>query len=346
MISRIVPIGRTWLTGLLAGFLFLNLAGCSGSDSNAIQTLYGQTMGTSYNIKYVGSKSSTRAMQLGIDSLLAELNETMSTYLDDSELSQLNENFSTDWIPVSDSLFKVVSRAIEISQLSHGAFDITVGPLVDLWGFGPEARPDQIPDVDVMQATQKVIGYQAVELRSAPAAIRKTEPRRLDLSAIAKGYGVDLVADYLVQQGVENYLIEIGGEMRLSGLKPDGETWRVAIETPEQAQRQIFKILALTDVAIATSGDYRNYFEVDGQRYSHTIDPATGYPITHSLASVSVLADNCMDADGFATAMMVLGVEQSLALAEQQNLAVLLIEKSADGFIEHTSSQMNTYLEN
>lgn len=337
---------RGLLATLLVTLVVVSLSGCDApSDGSEIQTLYGRTMGTSYSIKYVGSSGSTRSIQLGVDSLLADLNQTMSTYIDDSELNQFNDHFGDEWIPVSEQLFNVVSRALEISKLSNGAFDVTVGPLVDLWGFGPKNRIEQVPEQSVMDQVRQVVGYQAIELDPEQPAIRKIEPRRLDLSAIAKGYGSDLVAEYLDNQGISSYLVEIGGEMRLKGQKPDGQLWRVAIETPDTGQRQAFKIIPLTDASIATSGDYRNYFEVDGKRYSHTIDPATGYPISHTLASVSVIADNCRDADAFATAMMVMGVEKSLALAEQQQLAVFLIEKTEQGFVEHSSSKFAAYLQ-
>ena len=318
----------------------LLLSGCIFDEKPAIQHFYGRALGTSYNVRFVGTTADVRSLQAGTDSVLEKINQSMSTYIDNSELSQFNDSVGSEWIPVSNALGAVLAISQEVSEKSQGAFDITVGPLVDLWGFGPKARREQVPDSRVLNAVLADVGYQGLELSAEGQTyrVRKLRPRRIDLSAVAKGYAVDQVADYLLAKGFTNFLVEVGGEMRLSGHKPGNEAWKVAIETPETGARGVFRILPLTQVAIATSGDYRNYFEVDGMRYSHTIDPANGYPIRHHLASVTVITDTCGKADAWATAMMVMGVEKALALAETENLAVLLIEKSDTVFVEHTSS--------
>ena len=312
------------------------LAGCSNTDKASVQTFYGATMGTSYSVKFVGVKSQIKGLQNGVDDRLVDINDAMSTYIDDSELNRFNEDFQSDWFDASPPLKEVVSMALEVSEQSQGAFDITVGPLVDLWGFGPMDRPEEVPNNDILSAVFRDVGYQAVVV--GDQGLKKSEPRRLDLAAIAKGYGVDVIAEYLQSQGVDNFLVEIGGEMRLGGVKPGDKIWQIAVETPATSQRDAFKIMPLTNAGVATSGDYRNYFEVEGVRYSHTIDPATGYPITHNLASATVVHESCAMADAWATAMMVMGVEKSLAVAEAQDLAVYLIEKTDAGFVEHKSS--------
>lgn len=324
----------------------LLLSGCIFDEKPAIQHFYGRALGTSYNIRFVGTTSDVRRLQAGTDSTLETINQSMSTYIDDSELNRFNDSVGTDWVKVSDALGAVLVISQAISEKSQGAFDVTVGPLVDLWGFGPQARREQVPDSRVLNAVMADVGYQGLELsiEDQTYRIRKLRPRRIDLSAVAKGYAVDQIAEYLAAEGISDFLVEVGGEMRLSGHKPGNENWKVAVETPESGARGVFRILPLTGVAIATSGDYRNYFEVDGVRYSHTIDPSNGYPIRHHLASVTVITDTCAKADAWATAMMVMGVEKALALAEAENLAVLLIEKSDGAFIEHTSSAFDLLL--
>lgn len=330
--------------------LLLITTGCSDSDmgvATSTQSIHGSTMGTRYNITFVTMASNTvdsQSLQSGVDQLLQQINQSMSTYIPDSEINRFNNHPINEWMPVSADMYKVINRAQVISRLSNGAFDITVGPLVDLWGFGPKFSTKKIPSSKQLSEIQKRIGYQAIEVDDGQSRIRKIAPRRLDLSAIAKGYATDVVAQYLQQQGIEHFIVEIGGEMRLKGNKPNGDEWRIAIETPDGGERSVMKLLSLTNVSIATSGNYRNYFDVDGQRYSHSIDPITGQPVRHYLVSATAITKNCIDADGFATAMMVMGVEKSIALAERENIAVYLIENTKQGFIEHKSSAFLAYV--
>lgn len=318
----------------------LFLGGCSFNEAPTVQHYYGRALGTSYNVRFVGVEGDVRSLQSGTDAALEDVNQSMSTYLDDSELNQFNDSVGSDWVSVSTPLGEVLAISQKVSEKSNGAFDITVGPLVDLWGFGPKARREQVPDARLLQAVLTDVGYQGIELVSDESGyrVRKLKPRRVDLSAVAKGYSVDKIADYLKGQGYNDFLVEVGGEMRLSGFKPGNQPWNVAIETPESGARGVYKIIPLSGVAIATSGDYRNYFEVDGMRYSHTIDPANGYPIRHHLASVTVITASSGEADAWATAMMVMGVEKAMAVAEKEHLAVLMIEKSGADFVEYTSS--------
>lgn len=327
---------------LIALFFGLCLSGGgsrAAADDLSLVELTGDTMGTYYRIllnRRDGQKK--EAIQNGINNLLNRIEDQMSTWRPESELSRFNRSKSDDWFEVSPETVVVVAESLRIAELSGGAFDPTVGPLIDLWSFGAERGEPRIPsDGEIASAKQKT-GWQKISVRFDPPALKKSQPEiQLNLSAIAKGYGVDAVSDWLVEQGEENHIVEIGGEDRAHGAKPDGTAWRIGVQTPggmpeHQATGFIFQIVELNDQSIATSGDYQNYFEVDGKRYSHTIDPTTGRPITHDVASVSVLADTCMSADGWATAFTVLGPEKGMELAKSQELAVLILVRGTPEF--------------
>lgn len=334
--------------GVLSLFVLLSaLFGCSQQQAVHIQ---GHTMGTTYSVKLgqLPQSLSKEALQQEIDKILAAVNASMSTYQPDSELSLFNKSSSTDWVPVSPQLVKVVSEALRLSELSSGGFDVSVGPLVNLWGFGPgydPSKPDQVPSEQEINDALQNIGYKNIQVRMAPPALKKALPHLyLDLSAIAKGYGVDQVAEYLQSKGVKDYLVDIGGELRLQGKNPHGQPWHIAVEVPTPGVRDAQQVLSITDQGMATSGDYRNYFEKDGQRYSHTIDPTTGKPITHTLASASVVHPSCMTADGLATTMMVLGPDAGYELAQKLALPVYLLVKTDDGFEARYTKQFEPYL--
>ncbi len=233
----------------------------------------------------------------------------MSTYQDDSELSRFNRH-GTEPFEVSDSMIEVVSEAQRIAELSSGAFDITVGPLVDAWGFGPDPGGDP-PDADTIAVLLADNGFRRLDVDPEQRTLQKENAAiRCDLSAIAKGYAVDRVALGLTDLGLVDFMVEIGGEVRAVGRNAVGEAWRIGIERPEAGSRGMWSAVALADAAMATSGDYRNYYEKDGVRISHTIDPRTGRPVTHRLASVRVIHPSCMTADALATAISVLGPEE------------------------------------
>jgi len=301
--------------------------------------LTGDTMGTYYRVLLTRRDGQKKGdIQSGINSLLNRIEDQMSTWRPESELSRFNKSESTDWFKVSPETVLVVAESLRIAELSSGAFDPTIGPLIDLWNFGAEGGEPRIPTDEEIAASKQKTGWEKVTVRSDPPALKKLEPEiQINLSAIAKGYGVDAVSDWLVEQGEENHLVEIGGEDRARGVKADGSSWRVGVQAPDEMPREqtvgpIFQIVELSDRSIATSGDYQNYFEVDGKRYSHTIDPVAGRPITHDVASVSVLAQTCMAADGWATAFTVLGPEKGMELATAQNLAVLILVRGEPKF--------------
>lgn len=298
-------------------------------------------MGTSFSIKVskIPDSFNKESIDHEIDSLLSDLNGQMSTYIEDSELSTINQTITSDWIPVSESLYTVLNKALEVSRLSGGAFDISIGPLVNAWGFGPDMMTFEEPDQALVSKLLNQVGYQSIKLNEHTSSIRKLKADLyMDLSAVAKGYAVDQVAELLEAQNVQDYLVEIGGEIRLKGQNMKKQPWRIAVEKPDPDKRMIQKVLPITDIAVATSGDYRNFFEIEGTRFSHTIDPRNGRPIKHKLASVTVLTETCMEADALATAIMVLGPEQGLELAEREGIAALFIIKAEQGFIEKQSS--------
>lgn len=316
--------------------LLICLIGC-GSESSPLMVIRGQTMGTTFQVKLPDSGLDEEKLKADIDALLVEVNRQMSTYQKDSEITQFNQSRSTDWVGISEDFGYVLSVAQQISTWSDGAFDVTVGPLVNLWGFGPQAVPERIPPADSIRAQMANMGYHKLDLREDLLAVRKQIPTMYcDLSAVAKGFGVDKVAGFLDDLGVDAYFVEIGGEVRVKGRNPTGARWRVGIATPT-AEGGLQKVVVLENLSMATSGDYHNYFEKDGTRYSHTIDPRTGWPITHRLASVSVIHKDCAYADGLATAIDVMGPQKGFDFAVSRNLPVYMIIKGDDGFVEKMS---------
>jgi thiamine biosynthesis lipoprotein len=306
--------------------------------------LSGATMGTTYNVKYSGLQDKTaQQLQTEIDALLVHINKLMSTYDPQSELSRFNQWCSTDPFLLSEETLMVMREAKRLGKLSQGVLDVTVGPLVNLWGFGPSARPEKIPSTQRIEEVKASTGLDKLLL--LPGAARKTQANLyVDLSTIAKGYGVDQVADLLESNGLHNYLVEIGGEMRVSGHKASGQNWRIAVEKPLSTERAVQQVISIGNNAIATSGDYRNYFEQDGVRYSHLIDPLTGYPIQHNLVSVTVTHASSMTADGLATALIVMGKDKALALATENHWPVLLITRENNQFITYTTPEFDPYL--
>ncbi|UUO07912.1 FAD:protein FMN transferase [Blastopirellula sp. J2-11] len=332
--KRLIALAR-------AACLLLLVVGCTPNGSAPVE-LTGRTMGTTYSVKWIapGDDFSTKSLQKQVDQRLVEINQQMSTYIPDSELSRFNQSPAGDWFPVSQALADVVSRAKEISQQSDGAFDVTVGPLVNLWNFGPDHHPEEIPSDAAIAEALANVGDSKLQVRLDPPALKKSHDKLyVDLSAIAKGYGVDQLAQLVADAGAKSYMVEIGGEVRAAGRKSDGSPWRIAIEKPIPGARAIQEIVELSNQSLATSGDYRNFFEVDGETFSHTIDPQTGRPLGHQLASVSVLHSDCAAADAFATTLMVLGPERGYNWAEQNKLAVLFLIRGADGPVVRRTSQ-------
>lgn len=316
------------------------LAGCSSEPKTVL--IDGRTMGTTYSIKMIGERDKAALLKGKVEDRLIEINQLMSTYISDSEISQLNNLALGEQMPLSKDNIAMLDLAQKLHDQSMGQFDATLGPLIALWGFGADpSRTDVPPEADIKAALASM-GLDGFERKAD--SVTKIRDIKVDFSAIAKGYGVDELARLVEAEGIENYLVEIGGELRAKGTNARGQVWRIGIEKPDPEQRVAFTSVPLRNLAMATSGDYRNYFEVDGERFSHTLDPSTGYPITHNVASVTVLAETAAAADGYATAINVMGEESGLSLANEINLAVLVIIKSDVGFETRTSEAFDAYL--
>jgi thiamine biosynthesis lipoprotein len=317
-----------WLVAVLAAALAAALGACSaGPDYDRYD---GATMGTHYRVT-AACPTTVGAM---IEAELVAVNDEMSTYLPDSALSRFNKGPMDEWIPMPGFVIEVITAARALSEASGGAFDVTVGPLVNLWGFGPESVSG-VPDADAIAGARARIGFTALETRAEPPALRKTLPLYVDLSAIAKGHGVDRVVARLLDVDCTDLLVDIGGEVRAVGLNPQGQRWRIGVEVPDPEQvGGIQRIVELDAAALATSGDYRNFIEAEGRRYSHTIDPRTGAPVEHTLASVTVLHPSAMWADGYATLLNVLGPEAGWEFAVDADLAALFVVRTDNGFEE------------
>ena len=321
----------------------LLLTGCGPEQVN----LDGKTMGTSYSVRYVTGDDTPSAakMQAEIDKRLELVNDQMSTYRPGSELSRFNASRVVDKpFPVSAATTEVVLEALRINRVTDGALDVTVGPLVNLWGFGPEGRPDKVPSAAELERRRAWTGIDKLSVQGN-ALVKSIPELYVDLSSIAKGYGVDVIAQYLQSQQVKNYMVDIGGEVRTRGHNGEKKPWRIAIERPTAGMEQKAQLVIQPgEMSIATSGDYRNYFEQGGVRYSHTIDPVTGKPIHHHLVSVTVLSPTCMAADGLSTGLNVLGPERGMALANLMGIPVFMIVKTAKGFEERYSEAFKPYL--
>ena len=334
-----------------SSIIFILLLWCISCSNQPSQIeLSGFTMGTTYNIKIIPEKDSilsTKLIKQNIDSVLISVNYQMSTYLFDSEITQFNNHESTTSFTVSNDFSLVVERALHWSKLTDGAFDITIVPLLYLWGFGPGQASelgDIFPEEHAVQKRRTHVGYE--KLTTNKYYLQKKDPFiKIDLNAIAKGFGVDAVYSFLESIGMNNIMVEIGGEVRTKGENRKNEPWMIAVETPDLesvGSKTISWALPLESKAMATSGDYRNYYEIDGIRYSHEIDPRTGYPAQTGVASATVVATNCMDADALATALIIMGAESGLQFIEKLDgvEAFLILREGNDNYRTIKSSGM------
>ncbi len=315
------------------------------SERLQVHEFTGFIMGTTYSVLINAEELplSRQRLQTEFNTILNRVNMEMSPYLRESELSQINDADSTGWLSVSTSLMHVLQAAQDISRATQGAFDVTVGPLINLWGFGPE-QVFTVPTETQISAVLRLVGHEKLRMDPAASAVKKAYGgMRINLSAIAKGYGVDEIAERLDQLQLDNYLVEIGGEIRARGVNDKNRPWQIGIEQPLTGQREVRRIIRLDNSAMATSGDYRNYFEHEGSRYSHTIDPRTGRPVTHALASVTVLHPSTMLADAWATGLLVLGPEEGLELARQNSLTAFFIIHEDGGFREESTPAFKPY---
>lgn len=309
------------------------ILGSCGGEPDTLE-LRGKTMGTSYSVRIVApahaSAVSLVLLRQRVAARLEDLENVFSTYRPDSEVSRFNAHPGQEWFGVSPEFLDVLEQAVTVSQLTDGAFDATIGPLVELWGFGAGDTLRRIPDREVLEQLLSDAGFEYLQFRDSPPTVRRTRPGvQLDFSAIAKGYAVDRVWELLSEAGLGAYLVDVGGEVRTRGRRADGRDWSIGVENPDGSS--VAEAVPLRNAAIATSGDYRNFFEYEGRRYSHVLDPRSGWPVSHELTAVSVISTTTVMADALATALLVLGPETGLELAEREQIAARLVVRSADG---------------
>lgn len=337
-----VPLSRAFFLSVA-----LLTAGCGDADRRTVHELAGAVMGTTFTVKVVAPPGTDMAaLRIEVERAIRAVDETMSTYRPDSELSRFNASTQTGWLPASAAFCNAVADALALSRQSGGAFDPTIGPVVGLWGFGPEVGDPVVPHDEQVAETMTAVGWQRLHADCGRPALKKELPAlHLDLSAFAKGYAVDRAAEIVAAAGIADYLVEIGGELRLAGRNSRGERWAIAIERPAFDERAVQTVFELSDTGIATSGDYRNYFEYGGRNYSHTIDPRTGRPVDHALASVTVLDELAATADGWATALLVLGPDDGLALANRKGVAAFFVVRDGGVYAEFKSASFDASVE-
>lgn len=319
----------------VVGIMFFLFWGCGAEKEISIA---GKTMGTTYHIKVVTTELSLISeLKNEIDRRLDEINRSMSTYLADSEISRFNRVTRLEKFTVSKDFMQVAKAAAELYRLSEGAWDATVMPLVGLWGFGSTGQKRIIPAAETISACLKNVGFHYIEFPDNGSLKKQNPALSLDFASIAKGYGVDQISALLRSRGIENFLVEIGGEVYAAGFKKNGDPWRVGINYPHRdaPADKVYRIVTLHDRAMATSGDYRNFFEVGGRYFSHVLDPRTGYPVSNRVVSVSVTSPSCMLADGLATAVMVMGPEKGIDLINRlADTECLVVVNRVDGTLE------------
>jgi len=328
-----------WLCGIA-----LALAGCPWQPEPA--EIAGEVQGTTYHIKVVipdPAALPVEELRREIEERFAEIDRKLSNYRQDSEISRLNQQHTREWLPVSPEIVQLIGIARQVYAKSTGCYDLTVKPLFDLWGFS--RHQGQVPEQAEIDKLLPHIGLDKVEIDAAALKLRRSDPETaIDLSSIAQGYTVGAVARLLERRGVENYMVEIGGEMQVKGRKPGGRPWRVAVEKPIPFTREVLKILDLTQqegTAVMTSGTYRNFFEAQGKSHSHILNPKTGRPVDHRLLSVTVLHTDPTWADAWSTALLCLGEEQGFRLAEAEGLRALFVYNDAAGLQERMTSAMS-----
>lgn len=341
---------KKWLfyPGLAA---FVLLTGCdphNKSREDSAMVLEGRTMGTFWRISLADvAPERKESLQKAIQQRLDEDDHQLSTWKTDSVLSRFNQYRGSDPQPVSDNMADIITLSMRIGQKTAGAMDITVGPLVNLWGFGPDKQPVTSPTQAQTEAAKALTGLQHLRViqRAEGAYLQKDLPGLyVDLSTVGEGFATDHLARLMEQEGINSYLVSVGGAVLTRGKNAQGQPWKVAIQKPTDKENAVQAVVDLQGHGISTSGSYRNYYELDGKRISHVIDPTTGRPIQHKLVSATVIATTALEADGWDTGLMVLGAEKAKALALRENLAVYLIEKQDNGFTTWMSPQFRAFL--
>lgn len=325
--------------------ILLLATACSRVPQDPI-VLSGYTMGTTWSVRLAAAPTEPSVPQLRaeIEALLEQVNDEMSTWREDSDISRFNRLPAGEAMVVPESFAFVLEMALQVAELTDGAYDPTVGPLVNLWGFGPPQRHDRAPEPEAVAEALARVGFQRLEFDSEQRRLVQPGGLFLDFSSIAKGWGVDVLADHLLARRIDNFLIDIGGDIRSQGQRLDGP-WRIAIERPSPVTREIHQIIEPGTAAVVTSGTYRQFFESDGQRFSHTIDPRSGYPVDHHAVSITVIADNATWADAWATALGVPEPEQAYRIAVKNDIAALWILEIDGELHERYTDRFAPYLE-
>lgn len=321
----------------------LALSACGDARLPQLE-LTGSAMGTTFKVVLVEPTEAiaTDTLESELVAALQTVDLLASTWRDDSELASFNVDHSIDWIPVSAEFCELLESSLDISKTTDGAFDLTIGPLVNLWGFGPDGQIVEPPSAADIAAAQHRVGFDMLEADCKERLVRKDVPDLyVDLSGWAKGYAVDQLAELLDARGIVNYLVEIGGEVRVKGINSESRKWAIAIEAPSTSKRVPHAVLRVTDTSVATSGDYRNYFTHEDNNYSHTIDARTGRPVTHDLAAVTVFDPSAAYADAMATALLVLGPEAGPALARKLDIAGYFLVRDKTDIHEITTPEFD-----
>jgi FAD:protein FMN transferase len=322
----------------------VGVAGCAVAPPVEETLISGETMGSAWTVKVAGAlPMPADRLQAGVQASFEAVDQALSTYRADSALSRFNADDRGDWVDVDPELAAVMAYALSLAEASDGAYDITVGPLVNLWGFGPDPAAYRVPDSTAIASARARVGWRKVEVDESRHRARKQPGVRVDLSSLGKGRGVDRVAEYLDSQGVANYLIDLSGKLRARGRNSAGGAWLVAVERPVAdvtSEPSVVEpeVLTLRDSSVATAGDYRRFFETNGRHYSHIIDPRTGEPVTHGTVSATALEVTCMRADAWATVLMVMQTDAALALADARQLKALLIARDPPRYRLHASA--------
>lgn len=326
------------IIGLAKNFSLLLFAALLGACGAPVEEFGGPTMGSHYSLKYVAGAATPAQPEVrqALEEILLEVDRQMSTWRPDSAVSHFNQLPAGSCQIMPAPVLELVRFGGQLSRASGGAFDLTLQPLLDLWGFGPQSRVSWVPSAEQIAAARALTGYQ--HLRIEGEQLCKDVAVQLDLDSIAAGYAVDRIGARLGEQGIASYLLNVTGELKVQGRKPDGSAWQVALEVPRDDRQVAQQVLALDGQGVSTSGDYRNYFEQDGQRYAHTFDPHTGAPVRHDLAAVTVIDPSALRADGLSTLLMVLGGERGLAYAEQAGIAALFVRRRGQAFVSYPSS--------
>ncbi|MVV48249.1 FAD:protein FMN transferase [Pseudomonas sp. PB120] len=330
---------ETWeLLKWWQGVFFLGLGALSGcGNGDSLETFGGPTMGSTYSIKYVrhANLPAAKDVQIQVEKILAEVDQQMSTYRSDSDIERFNDLPGNRCQKMPAPILKLIRVGEQLSEQSEGSYDLTVEPLLNLWGFGPQGREEKVPDAEALAQVRQRVGYQ--HLRIERDQLCKDAAVEVDFNSIAAGYAVDTIAAKLEAMGIHDYLAEATGELKAAGRKLDGSAWKIALEEPRDDQQVAQRIIKVQGYGVSTSGDYRNYFQQDGRRYSHTFDARTGAPVSHALASVTVIHPSALMADGLSTLLLILGPERGWDYAQVHDIAAFFVIRADTGFVTRTS---------